>query len=408
MFNRIPLFVGLRYFFASSGNRLVSFISGLAVTGLVCGVALLIVVLAVMNGFDRELRTRILDLVTHIQVYEIGGVSDLSGLTQRVQQRPGVLSVTPFTEVNGMLTHRGRVQPVVLHGERFGEGNPALQSHLKLGAAEGVNNPLFISQKMADKLNTKVGDHLRVVIPAATDYSGGGRASRIVVFTLTGVFNTGTELDQHLAVTRLSVANELAGLGENPQALQVQVDDVFAARQIGYRLQRDIAGVYIRDWSSRYGNLYQAIQGSRNLVLILIFLIVAIAAFNVISMLVMAVIDKRPAIAILKTLGCSNTDILGIFFVKGSLIGLMGCVIGTGLGVLIASYVGQWAKWLEEKLGMTLLNTEVYPVDVLPSHLLWSDVGVVVAVAFTLNMLATLHPAWRAGKVRPADELRYE
>ncbi|MCV6605278.1 MAG: FtsX-like permease family protein, partial [Porticoccaceae bacterium] len=273
---------------------------------------------------------------------------------------------------------------------------------------DGVDKPLYISEKMAAELRVKVGERLRMVIPAATDYSGGGRASRIVVFTLVALFNTGTELDQQLAFTRLRVANELAGQAHRPQALQVQVDNIFDASQQGYLLQRDIPGVYVRNWTSRYGNLYQAIQGSRNLVLILIFLIVAIAAFNVVSMLVMAVTDKRPAIAILKTLGCSNGDILGIFFVKGTLIGLMGCAIGAGLGAVIASHVGQWAKWLEQQLGITLLNTEVYPVDVLPSHLLWSDVGIVVAVAFTLNMIATLHPAWRAGKVRPADELRYE
>ena len=385
-----------------------SFISGLAVTGLVCGVALLIVVLAVMNGFDRELRTKILDLVTHIQVYEHGGIDDLQLLAGKVTQRPGILSATPFTDVTGMLSHRGRVQPVVLHGEQFGSGNPMLQRQLNLNVAEGVDKPIYISEKMATELRVSLGERLRMVVPAVTDYSGGGRASRIVVFTLVGLFNTGTELDQQLAFTRLQLASELAGLGVRPQALQVQVEDIFAASQQGYLLQRDIPGVFVRNWSSRYGNLYQAIQGSRNLVLILIFLIVAIAAFNVVSMLVMAVTDKRPAIAILKTLGCSNGDILGIFFVKGTLIGLMGCAIGTGLGVLIASHVGQWAKWLEQQLGVTLLNTEVYPVDVLPSHLLWSDVGVVVAVAFALNMLATLHPAWRAGKVRPADELRYE
>ncbi|MGS2723330.1 FtsX-like permease family protein [Porticoccus sp. GXU_MW_L64] len=408
MFKSIPLFVGLRYFFASSGNKLVSFISGLAVTGLVCGVALLIVVLAVMNGFDRELRTKILDLVTHIQVYEHGGIDDWQLLAGKVAERPGILSVTPFTDVTGMLSHRGRVQPVVLHGERFGNGNPALQSQLDLGAADGVEKPLYISEKMARQLRVAIGERLRMVVPAATDYSGAGRASRIVVFTLVGLFNTGTELDQQLAFTRLSLASELAGQGDRPQALQVQVQDIFSASQQGYLLQRDIPGVYVRSWTSRYGNLYQAIQGSRNLVLILIFLIVAIAAFNVVSMLVMAVSDKRPAIAILKTLGCSSRDILGIFFVKGTLIGLMGCAIGASLGVLIASYVGQWAKWLEQQLGVTLLNTEVYPVDVLPSHLMWGDVTVVVAVAFTLNMLATLHPAWRAGKVRPADELRHE
>ncbi|MCV6604962.1 MAG: ABC transporter permease, partial [Porticoccaceae bacterium] len=142
MLKSIPLFIGLRYFFANSGNRLVSFISGLAVTGLVCGVALLVVVLAVMNGFDRELRTRILDLVTHIQVYEQGGIDDWQTLADKVTRRPGIVSASPFTDVTGMLSHRNRVQPVVLHGERFGAGNPALQGQLDLNAADGVDKPL--------------------------------------------------------------------------------------------------------------------------------------------------------------------------------------------------------------------------------------------------------------------------
>ena len=351
MAKSVPLFIGLRYFFASSGNRLVSFISGLAVTGLVLGVALLIVVLSVMNGFDRELRTKILNLVSHVQLHKHGGIDQWQDLAQTVQQRPQVLSVTPYTEVPGMLTHRGAVQPVMLHGEVLGAGNPTLQSYLDLSAADGVENPLFISGKTAGKLAVSVGDKVRMVIPAATDYGGSGRSSTTAVFTVAGIFNTGTELDQTLAVTRLSVASALAGLENRVQALQLEITELFAARRLAYQLQRDIPNSYAFDWTGRYGNLYQAIKGSKNLVLLLIFLIVAIAAFNVISMLVMTVTDKRPAIAILKTLGCSERDILGIFFAKGSLIGLTGCFIGAGLGVLLATYVGLLAGWLEQLLG---------------------------------------------------------
>ena len=408
MLKSIPLFIGLRYFFASSGSQLVSFISGLAVTGLVLGVALLIVVLSVMNGFDRELRTKILSLVSHVQLYSADGIADWQSLADQVEQHPGVQSATPFTDVNGLLVHRNKVQPLVLHGESLGRGNPVLQGYLNLNAARGVEKPLFLSGKMAEKLAVAEGDRIRMVVPAAADYEGVGRSSVTVVFTVVDVFNTHTELDQTLAVTTLSVANELAGLGARAQGLQLAVDDIFAAGQYGYLLEREVPGMLARDWTYRYGNLYQAIKGSRNLVMLLIFLIVAIAAFNVVSMLVMAVTDKRPAIAVLKTLGCEHRHILGIFFVKGSLIGLMGCAIGTGLGVLIASHIGDWAKWLENQLGVQFLNSEVYPVDIVPSQLLWTDVGLVVVIAFVLNMLATLYPAWKAGGVKPADELRYE
>lgn len=408
MVKSLPLFIGLRYFFASSGNRLVSFISGLAVTGLVLGVALLIVVLSVMNGFERELRDKILNLVSHVQLHKHGGIADWRALANEVEQRPQIISATPYTEVPGMLTRRGVVQPVALRGEILGAGNSAFQQYLDIPAAEGIEKPLFISGKTAAKLGLAAGDKVRMVIPSTTGYNGSGPSSRTVAFTVAGTFNTNTELDQALVVTRLSVASELAGLAGRVQALQLQVVDIFSSRWLATQLLNDIPGTYAYDWTGRYGNLYYAIRGSKNLVLLLIFLIVAIAAFNVISMLVMTVTDKRPAIAILKTLGCSERDILAIFFTKGSLIGLMGCTIGAGLGVVLSTYIGSMAKWLEQQLGVQFLNTEVYPVDILPSHLLWSDVVVVVAVAFTLNMLATLYPAWKAGRVRPADELRYE
>lgn len=410
MLKPVSLFIGLRYFFASSGNRLVSFISSLAVTGLVLGVALLIVVLSVMNGFEQELRTRILGLVPHVRLYQHRGIEDWQWVRQRVVSMPGVVSATPFSRVDGMLTFRGEVQPVSLHGELLNEnGNQQLQDFVDINAAEGVEKPLFLARGIADKLGVSEGAKLRMIVPHATSIDQPGRSSQLATFTLVGIFDTGTELDQRLAITRLSAASELAGLQTAAQGMQLQVEDVFSVRELRYLLRRELPmGFYSYDWTGSYGNLYQAIKMSRELVLLLIFLIVAIAAFNVISMLVMTVKDKSGAIAILRTLGCTQRGILQIFFIKGSLIGLMGCLIGSVLGVFAAHHIGDWVASLEALTGFQFLNTEVYPVDSLPSQLLWSDVAVVVAVAFGLNMLATLYPAWKAGQVQPADELRYE
>ncbi|WIO73099.1 lipoprotein-releasing ABC transporter permease subunit [Porticoccaceae bacterium LTM1] len=410
MFKPVSLFIGLRYFFSGSGSRLVSFISGLAVTGLVLGVALLITVLSIMNGFEKELRTNIIGLVPHIRLYKQDGIDDWQKLAKRVKEQPGVVSATPFTQVNGMLNYRGQVQPVILHGESQNpkEGNDRLQAFIHWNKAEGISHPLFLAKGVADKLGVATGDRLQMVIPGAESY-GNAQSARFALFTVVDVFATGTELDQRLAITRLSVAGDLAGYSGRVGGIQLHIDDVFAARIMKYELQQMLpGGIYLSDWISSYGNLYQAIKMSRELVLLLIFVIVAIAAFNVVSMLVMTVTDKRSAIAILKTLGCRDGEILRIFFTKGSLIGLMGCSIGALLGVLASKYIGKWVAGLEHMTGIQFLNTEVYPVDQLPSLLLWQDVLTVVIVAFALNMIATLYPAWRATRVQPADELRYE
>lgn len=409
MFKPASLFIGLRYFSASSGNRLLSFISALAVTGLVLGVALLIVVLSVMNGFERELNTRILGLVPHIQLYRQGGIDDWSALKEELASMPGVVSSSPFSRVYGMISWRGEVQPIELHGEPLNSnGNARLQAYLVTQAEPGNGRKLYVAKGIAEKLGVSAGAKVRLIVPSTTQ-GNGAEAPKLATFTVAGIFNTGTELDQRLLVTDLQTASELAGLGTHALGMQIEVSDIFAVKNIRYHLQRQLPpGYYTSDWTRTHGNIYHAIKMSRELVLLLIFLIVAIAAFNVISMLVMTVTDKRSAIAILKTLGSTQGDILRIFLVKGGLIGFAGCLIGALAGVVISLYVGAWVSGLETLLGIRFLNTEVYPVDYLPSQLVWSDVLIVVLAAYALNLLATLYPAWKATRVRPADELRYE
>lgn len=409
MANQVTWFIGRRFFFSGNHSRLTSFISFLAMAGLVLGVGLLIIVLSVMNGFDREMRQRILAIVPHIQLFEAGGVADWQGLAKQVEEIPGVLQATPFTQLQGMVNFRGKVEAVSLLGLQPGAIDQALVAVLP----ENVNEKLgpghvMLSRSMADALNIEAGERVTLIVPR-TGSSGESLAPRAQALEVADIFNTHTAEDTGLAIVHLETANSLKNLDQRPQGLRLRLADVFSARDTGYSLLRRLPGnISFIDWVQTHGNLYQAIQMSRQLVGLLVFLIIAIAVFNVISMMVMTVVDKKAAIAILKTQGASNGKILAIFCVQGSLIGVSGCVLGLLLGVPAALYMSSLVAGLENILGIHFLNAEIYPIDYLPSQLLWSDVLTVVGVALVLNFVATLYPAWKAMRVRPASILRYE
>ncbi|MGK2915094.1 MAG: lipoprotein-releasing ABC transporter permease subunit [Porticoccaceae bacterium] len=403
-----PVRIGLRFFTAGSGNRLVSFISLLAISGLVLGVALLIVVLSVMNGFDREMRTRILGVVPHLQIYETGGIDNWPELANRLLTRPGVVEVTPVTKIAGMLNFRGHVQAIELQG--VSPQHPGAAFAAMAGESFGALNDdaVLLSQGVAGKLGVVTGDQLTLIVPR----SGRGQllSPALRVLRVAGTVDTHTTLDNALAVTTLATASALAGLpAGRVQAVQVRVEDIFAARSMGYALMRALPERYsFIDWLQTHGNLYQAIQMSRNLVGLLVFLIIAVAVFNVVAILVMTVVEKRPAIAILKTQGASNGEIIAIFMVQGALIGLLGSFLGAAIGSLGAVCIAGLVQGVEHLLGVKLLNLAVYPIDYVPADLRATDVLTVVLVALGLNFLATLYPAWQAARVRPAQVLRYE
>lgn len=399
----------MRFFRSGSGNRLASFISLLAISGLVLGVALLIVVLSVMNGFDREMRTRILGVVPHLIIQVPGGIAHWSVLADKLRARSDVVEVVPLTKVAGMLNFRGHVQAIELQGlspEQPGAGFRQVAGGSALAGLK--DGELLLSDTVASKLGVDAGDQLTLIIPRG----GKGRllSPDIRVLKVAGRLDTHTNLDNELAVTTIASVSALAGLeAGSVQGLQVMVDDVFAARRIGYELMKTLPADYgFMDWFQTHGNLYQAIQMSRKLVGLLVFLIIAIAVFNVVAILVMTVVEKRPAIAILKTQGASNGDIIAIFLVQGMLIGLLGCVVGAAIGSVAALAIADLVKALEYLLGSRLLDLRVYPIDYVPTDLRATDVGVVLLVALVLNFIATLYPAWRAARVRPAQVLRYE
>ena len=421
MFKPIPLFLGLRYFSsgrgsssgrgassgdsASSGSsRLVSFISTLAISGLVLGVGLLVVVLSVMNGFDRELRERILSVVPHVQIIHNSGVDNWQQQAAVIAAQPSVSEVSPYSEVNGLINFRRDSRPIQLLG-LTAEAMPA--GIAAVFKESGVELPapgeLLLSEVIAANLNVQLGQRVTIIIPAASG------PTKAVSLKVAGVFATHTEVDQLLAIAGLEQVADINATPNLVKGFRVQIDDQFNARQLGYQLLDKLPyGYGFRDWFQTHGNLYQAIQLSRNMVGLLIFMIVAIAAFNVISMLMMSVIDKRRDIAILQTLGLSRPDILRLFLIQGAFIGLFGISIGVALGVLGSLWVADLVSWMEWLFGVTFLNTEVYPIDYIPVDLRWSDVLMVAGSALLLNLLATLYPALRASHVVPAEELRYE
>lgn len=406
MLRSVPLFVGLRYFTAGGrSNLLVSFISMLAIAGMALGVALLVIVLSVMNGFDRELRERILSVVPHIELLHNSGVSDWQGQRQLIAGLNHVTEVSPYNQVEGLLYSRQQSKPLRLLG-LTGEAMPAglqallLEPDLSLPGTD----EMLLSQSLADDLNVAVGQRLTVIIPAASDGQTSAYSLR-----LSGIFASHTELDQMLGLASLEQVAEIAGVPGLVQGFRLQVDKQFDARRIGYQLLEQLPyGYGFRDWFQTHGNLYQAIQLSRNMVGLLIFLIVAIAAFNVVSMLMMSVVSKRKDIAVLQTLGLSSGGLLRLFLIQGAMIGLFGIALGVALGVLGCYWVADFVGWLELFLDTNFLNTAVYPIDYIPVDLRWPDVALIVAVAVVLNILATIYPALRASRVAPADELRYD
>ena len=382
-----------------------SFISLLAIAGLVLGVALLVIVLSVMNGFDRELRNNILSVVPHVQLIHQVGVDNWQSEQQVISQLKQVTEATPYNEVKGLLNRRQLARPIQLLGLSSellpaGLGSVLDNYHLSVPTV----GQLLLSEVLAEFLNVEVNQSVSVIIP-----SGSEGSTKVHPFTVSGIFATHTELDQSLAIASLEQVAQIAGTPGQVLGFRLQVEDQFNARNIGFDVIKQLPfGYGFRDWFQTHGNLYQAIQLSRNLVGLLIFLIVAIAAFNVISMLMMSVMNKRKDIAILQTLGLPQGSIVRLFLMQGSMIGFFGISIGVILGIVGCYWIADLIGWLESLLGMTFLDTSIYPIDYIPVDLRWGDVTTIAAMALVLNVLATIYPALRASRTVPAEELRYE
>ena len=406
MIKSIAFSIGLRYFLSGGRkNRLVSFISLLALGGLSLGVGLLILVLSVMNGFDKEMRDHILSIVPHIEITQSNYQGDWQAQASLLATVPQVAEVSVFNQVEGLIFFADKTRPVQLLGL---DSTLAPRGLMKLLHAAGQRIPgdgeLLLPNAIAKNLNLTEGQMVNIILP-----SNKNRLAKAVPLKLVGLLDTQTELDQILGIISLEQAASLSENGAPIDGFRVQVTDLFDSRIVGYRLLSQLPnGFQAKDWMLTYGNLYQAIQLSRNMVGLLVFLIIGVAAFNVISMLMMAVINKRKDIAILQTLGLSRKHIFQLFLVQGGLIAIVGIAAGLLIGIGSCYLIEDIAAMLQGLMDVEFLDTSIYPINYLPVDLRVGDILSVSLSAFILTLLAALFPALKASKTVPAETLRYE
>ncbi|WP_111496458.1 MULTISPECIES: lipoprotein-releasing ABC transporter permease subunit [Marinobacter] len=413
MFKPLTFSIGLRYTAAKRRNHFISFISLTSMLGLMLGVALLIIVLSVMNGFDRELQNRILGMVPHATIQGQSTVDDWQRLDRMATEDPDVLAAAPFIRGQGMMTGSGNVHGILLNGIVPDEERQVsiIDKHMQQGSLDDLKSGEFgiiIGRLLASSLRVGIGDKVTVVMPEAS-ITPAGVLPRLKRFTVKGVFSVGAELDGNYTLIHMDDAAKLMRTGGKAQGVRLLVSDLFKAPGVAERVARSLGGrYYVSDWTRTHGNLFQAIRMEKTMIGLLLMFIVAVAAFNVVSTLVMVVTDKTADIAILRTMGATPGRIMRIFIVQGAIIGVVGVLVGTVLGILGAENISAIISWLEGVMGHKFLSPDVYFISYLPSQLEWEDVFIISGSGLIMALLATIYPAWRASRVDPAEALRYE
>jgi lipoprotein-releasing system permease protein len=409
------LLIGLRYTRAKRRNHFISFISLTSMLGIALGVAALIVVLSVMNGFQKEVRARILGVVAHVQITGADNqLTDWRAVASLAAEHPAVVAAAPFVNAQGMLMLGGNVRGVVVRGVL-----PELEQKVaeiglrmvagKLESLEPGEFRIVIGAELARALGAKIGDKITLIAPQGL-VTPAGILPRLKQFTVEGVFEVGMfEYDSSLALIHLADAQKLYGMGDAASGVRLKLKDLFQSREVTRDLFTRLRGdLYISDWTRSHANYFRAVQIEKTMMFIILLLIVAVAAFNIVSTLVMAVTDKQADIAILRTLGASPGGIMKIFVVQGALIGVIGTLIGVVGGVILALNIDVVVPFLERLFSIQFLSREVYYITELPSDLQARDVVSIGLVSLLLSLFATLYPSWRAARVNPAEALRYE
>ena len=412
MFRPLPLFIGARYTRAKRRNHFISFISMTSMIGLGLGVLAMIVVLSVMNGFQREMSNRILGMVPHATVVGDRPIDDWRPVAEAALRNPEVVSAAPFTELDGMLSYKGAMQPIQLSGvDPAEEGKVSIvASHIaqgSLGALEPGEFGVVIGDITARRFRLGVGDKLTLIVPELSG-APGGITPRMQRLNVVGIFKVGAEIDGSLALIHMADAAQLQKWAPGQvQSVRLKVRDLWAAPQVASAVAGSLGqGYRPDDWTHTQGSLFSAMKMEKTMIGLLLLMIVAVAAFNIIATLVMVVNEKGADIAILRTIGATPRQIMGTFMVQGSIIGVIGTLVGSVLGIILALNVSQVVGWLERLTGQHIFTSDVYFISNLPSQLQWQDVLLVSGAGLVLSFLATLYPAWRASQIQPAIALR--
>ncbi|MDH5572397.1 MAG: lipoprotein-releasing ABC transporter permease subunit [Gammaproteobacteria bacterium] len=415
MYKPLELFIGLRYTRAKRRNHFISFISLTSMLGITLGVMALITVLSVMNGFEKEVRDRILDMVSHMTISGFDGrLTGWSDVVEIAKSQSHVQGAAPYVEAQGMLINRGHVNGSMIRGIL-----PELESGVSSVADKMVEGELkdlvagqfgiILGRDLARIIDARMGDKVTMVTPSA-QVTPAGVVPRLKRFTVIGIFNVGMyEYDSSMALLHIDDARRVFRMDDEVTGVRLKLDNLFRAPQMKYDLQETELGKYwIRDWSSYHANWFRAVKIEKRMIFLLLLLIIAVAAFNIVSTLVMLVTDKESDIAILRTLGASPTSIMKIFMVQGTIIGVVGTVLGVVLGVTLALNLETVVPFIENLFGVRFLDPGVYYISELPSDLHWDDVWMIGVVSLLFGVLATIYPAWRASRTQPAEALRYE
>jgi lipoprotein-releasing system permease protein len=412
---KYELLIGRRYLRASRGNRFVSFISTISMAGVAIGVAVLIVVLSVMNGFEREVRVRILSLTSHASISALNfRLGDWQDAAARIRDNPSVLAAAPFIEDQALLIAGDKSSGAVVTGVLpEDERQVTVIADKIIAGAFGDLKPgeygILLGSELAKALGVEVGQRVVITTPLRTT-TPAGVMPRWRGFKVVGLFSAEMyEYDRNLAYVHIADAARLYRMGDDVTGLRLKLADMFAAPKVVRELANALGGgYYIDDWTRKHANFFRSIQLTKSALFIILLLVVGVAAFNIVSTLVMVVKDKRSDIAILRTVGASPLSVLTIFLTQGVAIGVIGTLSGVLLGVLISVNLESLIHGLEALLGLQFLDARVYFITDLPARVEWSDVLQISLTAFVLCCLSTLYPSWRAARMQPARSLRHD